>query len=568
MTKSHIKYSQSTILPNNFLAEQAVLNILLTNPALIENNLSKLNIESFYFEPHRLIFVAILNLSEKQIPINLTTLISYLQDKQELELIGGLQRVINIINRFENFSDLDEYIKLLKEKYVRRLMIESGKQIILWGYTTSIDTNTLLSEIEQLIFNLNENNLSEKIYNSAEIMDDIFQDMVSKIKKDESLGLKSSYHDLDSILQGFQKSDLIIVAGRPSMGKTAFALNLGKNIVKNYNVPLVLFTLEMSRQQIIYRFISTEAQINANKLKSNKMTEVEWKILSQSMTDISQMPIFIDDNPNISILDIRNKLRKIFLAKEKDGVVIIDYLQLLKGTDNSDNRVQEISVITRNLKILAKEFNLPIIVLSQLSRSVESRINKRPMLSDLRESGCISLENPKTAELKTSLKKNTIFNPQNSIEFTLKGIKPTFQIEFENNVQINLTSNHCILTKKGWTRILELNSFANTYGIVLDINKTKKFKYQKIKNFKYLGLKEVYDKTVPIVHNYLKDGIILHNSIEQDADIVIMLYREEYYTEKSSDPHLTEFIVAKHRNGPIGTAKLLFDPTLTTFTNV
>lgn len=568
MINSQIKYSQSTILPNNFLAEQAVLNILLTNPTLIENNLSKLNIECFYFEPHRLIFLAILKLSEKRIPVNLTTLISYLQDKQELELIGGLQRVISIINRFENFSDLEEYIKLLKEKYVRRLMIESGKQIILWGYTTSIDTNTLLNEIEQLIFNLNENNLTDKIYNSAEIMDDIFQDMVSKIKKDESLGFKSSYHDLDSIIQGFQKSDLIIVAGRPSMGKTAFALNLGKNIVKIYNVPLVLFTLEMSRQQIIYRFISTEAQINANKLKSNKMTEVEWKILSQTMTDISQMPIFIDDNPNISILDIRNKLRKIFLAKEKEGVVIIDYLQLLKGTNNIDNRVQEISIITRNLKILAKEFNLPIIVLSQLSRSVESRINKRPMLSDLRESGCISIENPKHTELNYSLNKNNIFKPQDNSKFILKGIKPTFQLEFENNVKVLLTSNHLILTKKGWTRLLELNPFSNTYSITLEINKTKKFKYQKIKNFKYIGLKEVYDKTVPILHNYLKDGIILHNSIEQDADVVIMLYREEYYTEKSSDPHLTEFIVAKHRNGPIGTAKLLFDPTLTTFTNI
>jgi len=568
MTNTKIKYSEATILPNNFLAEQAVLNILLTNPSLIENYLSKLNADCFYFDPHRIIFNTILTLAENRSTINITTIITSLQDKKELELIGGLSRVINIVNRFENFSDLEEYIRLLKEKYIRRLMIESGKQIILWGYTTSINTNVILNDIEQLIFNLNENNLTDKIYNAAEIMDDVFKDMVSQIKNKESLGLKSSYYDLDSIVQGFQKSDLVIIAGRPSMGKTAFSLNLGKNIVTNYNVPLVIFTLEMSRQQIIYRFISTESKINANKLKSNKMTDVEWKMLSKAMTDISQMPIFIDDNPNLTVLDIRNKLRKIFLGKEKEGLVIIDYLQLLKGTLNTDNRVQEISAITRNLKILAKEFNLPVIVLSQLSRSVESRINKRPMLSDLRESGCISAKNFEGIDLNKSINQNNVLNNHPDLKFNFKGIKPTFKIVFDNNTEIYLTSNHCILTKKGWTRVIELNSLTNTYCIGLNTSKNNTFTYQKIKKFEYLGLQEVYDKTVPLVHNYLKEGIVLHNSIEQDADIVIMLYREEYYTEKSSNPHLTEFIVAKHRNGPIGTAKLLFDPTLTTFSNV
>ncbi len=565
MTNSKIKYSETTKLPNNFLVEQSVLNILLTNPTLIENTLAKLKTEYFYFEPHSIIFNAISHLANQQFSLNITTLISYLQDKQELETIGGLQRIINIVNRFENFSDLESYINLLKEKYIRRLIIESGKQIILWGYTTSINIDVILNDIEQLIFTLNDNNLSEKVYSSAEIMDDVFQDMVQKVKKDKSLGLKSSYFDLDSIIQGFQKSDLVIIAGRPSMGKTAFALNLGKNIVTNYNVPLIIFTLEMSRQQIIYRFISTESKINANKLKSNKMTEMEWKSLSNAMTSISEMPIFIDDNPNLTVLDIKNKLRKIFLGQEADGLVIIDYLQLLKGSLKIENRVQEISDITRALKILAKEFNLPIVVLSQLSRSVESRINKRPMLSDLRESGCISEENFETSNLNTTLtKQNQIFQTQ-QINFDLKGIKPVFRINFENS-EIYLTANHCLLTKTGWLRVNELSKKIKTY--CLNVGNKNKFSFQTINSINYCGLKKVYDKTIPITHNYLKDGIVLHNSIEQDADVVIMLYREEYYTDKSTNPHLTEFIVAKHRNGPIGTAKLLFDPTLTTFSNL
>ena len=567
MTNSKIKYSETTKLPNNFLAEQSVLNILLTNPTLIENTLAKLKVEYFYFEPHSIIFNAIINLTNHQFSINITTLISYLQDKQELERIGGLQRIINIVNRFENFSDLENYVKLLKEKYIRRLIIESGKQIILWGYTTSIDINVILNDIEQLIFALNDNNLAEKVYSSAEIMDDVFQDMVQKVQKDKSLGLKSSYFDLDSIIQGFQKSDLVIIAGRPSMGKTAFALNLGRNIVTNYNVPLIIFTLEMSRQQIIYRFISTESKINANKLKSHKMTEMEWKSLSQAMTSISEMPIFIDDNPNLTVLDIKNKLRKVFLGQEADGLVIIDYLQLLKGSLRNENRVQELSDITRALKILAKEFNLPIVVLSQLSRSVESRINKRPMLSDLRESGCISDENLGTSNLNTTLtKQNQIFQTQ-QINFDLKGIKPVFRLNFKNS-EIYLTSNHCLLTKMGWLRVNELSKKTKAYCLNVSKNKKNKFVFQTLNSINYCGLKKVYDKTIPITHNYLKDGLVLHNSIEQDADVVIMLYREEYYTDKTTNPHLTEFIVAKHRNGPIGTAKLLFDPTLTIFSNL
>ena len=441
-----MKKSTPTSLPNNFLAEQAILNLLVTNPLLITEVILDLKPESFYFEPHKLIYETILEIYESNTPINLTNIITFLQDKNILDKIGGIQRISNIISGFENYSDLDNYIKQLNNKYLRRLIIDIGRQIVAWGYTTSEDLEVILEKIEQSIFSLNQQNLSQKIYSSAEIMDDIFAEMKSKIKKTISPGLISSFKDLDSIIQGFQKSDLIVIAGRPSMGKTAFSLNLGKNVVENYNVPLVIFTLEMSRQQIIYRFISTASNINSNRLKSGRMTLIEWKNLSISMKKISELPIFIDDNPNLTLTDIRSKLRQIFTGNVKSGLVIIDYLQLMQLSLKLDNRVQEISYLTRNLKVLAKEFQLPIVVLSQLSRNVESRTNKRPMLSDLRESG----------------------------------------------------------------------------------------------------------------------------SIEQDADTVIMLYREEYYNDKdkNSDSQVTELIVAKHRNGPTGTAKLLFKPSVTSFTNL
>ncbi len=433
-------------LPNNFLAEQALLNILLTNPNLIKNVTPILNIESFYFEPHKLIYVTICELSEDlQLEnFNLTIIITALQDKGRLKKIGGIERIISTISNFENFSDLENYVQLVNEKYLRRLIIEFGKQVVILGYTTSLTIENILEEIEKTILTLNQQNKGQKLYSIAEIINDVFLEMKNKIKEDKGSGLLTEFKDLDSILQGIQKSDLLIVAGRPSMGKTAFSLNIGKNIVANYKIPLIVFSLEMSRQQIIYRFLASNSQINSNRLKSGKMTLTEWKKVSQSMKQFSELPIFIDDNPNLGLNDIRNRLRKILTQKNKDGIVIIDYLQLMKSNLKLENRVQEISYITRDLKIMAKEFNIPIILLSQLSRNVETRINKRPMLSDLRESG----------------------------------------------------------------------------------------------------------------------------SIEQDADIVIMIYREDYYNENQINSPNTEFIIAKHRNGPVGTARLKFNAKTTDFNNL
>jgi replicative DNA helicase len=437
-------YSNTTPLPHNFLAEESILNILLTHPKLVKKTLINLKSDSFYFEPHKIIYSILSELDEENKPITLTLLITKLQDKALLNEIGGIERIIQIINKFENLLNLDEYIQAINEKYLRRLIIEFGKQSIIWGYTTSLELDDILTRIEKLLFDLNQQNLSQKTYSIAEVLDEVFLEMTSKIKNKESSGLFSSFRDLDSIIQGFQNSDLIIIAGRPSMGKTAFALNLGSKIVSKYKIPLIVFTLEMSRQQIIYRFLATHSQINYTRLKSGKMTRDEWNLLSNSMRELSTLPIFVDDNPNLSVTDIRSRLRTIFSSKKKEGLILIDYLQLMKSNLSNDNRVQEISYITRNLKILAKEFELPIILLSQLSRSVESRNNKRPLLSDLRESG----------------------------------------------------------------------------------------------------------------------------SIEQDADIVIMLYRDDYYNQIRTNVSITEFIVAKHRNGPLGTAKLNFNNTTTTFTNV
>ena len=558
MNQSTIKYTNSNILPNSFLIEQSILNILLTNSFLIKKVAPTIRKESFYFEPHSILYEILIELTEKEKVINLTTIINSLQDKQLLEKIGGIDRIIAIINRFENFLDLDEYIEILNEKYLRRLMIEVGKQIINWGYLTNLDLNEIIEKIEVAIKNLTQQKISDQLYSAAEIMDEIFIEMKEKGKNKQVKSFKTFFQDLDSIVQGFEKSDLIIIAGRPSMGKTAFSLDIGKNIVEKYNIPLIIFSLEMSRQQILYRLIANKSKINSNRLKSGKMTLTEWNALSQTMTYISRLPIFIDDNPNISVPEIRSKIRKIFDKKSQNGLIIIDYLQLMKSSYRLDNRVQEISHITRNLKILAKEFNIPILLLSQLSRGVESRVNKRPMLSDLRESGCMTKF---SAQEKIWKGKYIFTKVVEKIEF--KGLKPTYSLNFENNLTIELTSNHRILTTCGWTKVAQMNIKTEFYMV-----KKKAFEVCKLKNIKYTGLKNVYERTIPFYHNYVYKNFIMHNSIEQDADIVIMLYREDYYNEKKNKQQITELIVAKHRNGPVGTARLVFNPYLTSFTDI
>ena len=569
MNQNKFKYSDITPLPSTFLIEQSVLNILLTNPVVFKEIESLVKKEFFYFKPHQIIYETIKKLFENNIPINLTMIINKLEDEGNLESIGGIEKITTIINKFESVSNLESYIVILNEKHLRRSIIDLGKKSIIWGYSTSIEIKEILEKMEQLIYSLNQEKISQKVYSSAEIVDDIFNEMKTKIKKQNQAGFTSSFKDLDSILQGFQKNELIIVAGRPSMGKTAFSLNLGKNIVNRYKIPLLIFSLEMSRQQIIYRLIADDSNISTTRIKSGKMTGTEWKLLSSAMKNLSELPIFIDDTPNVSLNEISAKLRKILNNQKGNGLVIIDYLQLMKLNLKFENRVQEISYITRSLKLLAKEFEVPIILLSQLSRNVESRTNKRPMLSDLRESGCISEKNFNTLEVIKSLKKNKLALP-NVSTFSLKGIKPIYSLLFKNNVKIYLTGNHKVLSQEGWIKASELSKNQKIYSLIQSRNEKKgfSFSYNTIDNISYIGLNKVYDETIPFYHNYLNNNVILHNSIEQDADVVIMLYREDYYTETKEKAQITEFIVAKNRNGPVGTAKLIFDSAITTFKNM
>lgn len=400
-------------LPHNFLAEKMILSSLIINPESIEIVARNLSVQAFYFQNHQEIYRALLSMYENKLPIDILTLITFLQDKGILEKTGGVKVLIELISQIPNLIYIDEYIRLVKEKFIRRSLIKLGYQIINSGYITNISIEKILNDIEYQLFNLTTELQSQKIVSSAELINTIFGELKEKSLNPSLPGLSSGFYDLDSFTQGFQKSDLIIIAGRPSMGKTALGLNIVSNVIKNSKLPVVFFSLEMSKEQIMYRLLSMETAINPVKLRSGKLVQTDWIKLNKIMKILSKLPLFIDDSFNLTIQDIRSKLKTIIFEQNEIGLIIIDYLQLMQNSKSKvENRVQELSQITRSLKNIAREFNIPVIALSQLSRNVENRIDKKPILSDLRESGSIEQD----ADLVLMLYRANYYNPNQTIE--------------------------------------------------------------------------------------------------------------------------------------------------------
>ena len=441
---SHVSISDIP-LPYNFLAEKIVLSCLLISYEAVEITIKTVRVETFYFINHQEIYKAIVEMYRKKVPINVISVNDFLKETGCLEKIGGTKVLLELLNQIPNLVYLEEYIQLIQDKFLRRSLINLGYEAINSAYITNIPLEKTLTDFEKKSFKLTNELIEEKRLTTAELFSTVFLELKQKALKPDLPGLASGFYDLDSLTQGFQKSDLIILAGRPSMGKTAFVLNITENILKNYKLPIIFFSLEMSKEQLIYRLLSSDTGISQTRLKLGNLYKEDWNKLKNSIQTYSKLPFILNDEANITISEIRSQIKKIIFEQTHIGLIVIDYLQLLLNSKiKVDNRVQELSQITRSLKSLAKEFQIPIIALSQLSRNVENRINKRPILSDLRESG----------------------------------------------------------------------------------------------------------------------------SIEQDADLVLMLYRENYYNLTTEKVVPAEVIIAKHRNGPLGIVKLSFQIDPTKFFNI
>ena len=410
MNQSDLNSNQISItnsLPNNFLAEQIILSCLLNNSDMIEATINLLSVEAFYFKNHQEIYRAIIFMNKNNFPIDIITLINFLQTNGLLEKIGGPKVLVDLISQRPNITHLKEYINLLNDKFLRRSVIKIGYEIINSSYTTSIPLTQTLNELEEKIVDFKNWLLLSQSLDNVELLNNIFTDLKSKSIEPSLAGLSSGFYDLDCMTQGFQKSDLIIIAGRPSIGKTALILNIVADVVRQSRLPALFFSLEMSKEQILYRLLSIETQISQLRLKSGNLGKDDWFKISRVIPILAKVPLFIDDNFNLSIQDIRTKIKSILFEQKNLGLIVIDYLQLMQSSDSKiENRVQELAYTTRALKILAREFNIPIIVLSQLSRNVENRVDKRPILSDLRESGSIEQD----ADLILLLYKSSNYN--------------------------------------------------------------------------------------------------------------------------------------------------------------
>ncbi len=394
------------IPPQNIEAEQSLLGGILLENNAINKVLEVIGENDFYRESHRKIFAGILELYEKNRPADLITVTDLLKNKGLLEEIGGAYYLASLVDNVPSAANIVYYARIVKEKSILRTLINAATDIITEGYNNPSNIDNFLDEAERRIFEISENRVKPSFFHIKELIKESFKFIEKRYERKELItGIPTGFIDIDNLTSGLQPSDLVIIAGRPSMGKTAFSLNIAQNAAIRNNIPVAIFSLEMSKEQLVLRMLSSEAKIEGSRLRKGFLSERDWTRLTNAAGLLSEAPIFIDDTPAISILELRAKSRRL-KGEHNIKLIILDYLQLMKGPKNVDSREKEISEISRSLKALAKELNIPVIALSQLSRKVEERRGNRPQLADLRESGAIEQD----ADLILFLYRDEVYN--------------------------------------------------------------------------------------------------------------------------------------------------------------
>ena len=375
--------------PQNLEAEQSVLGgVLLDNQAL-NTVLELLTIDDFYSESHRKIFAAVLDLSERREPCDLVTRSDALRNRNQLEQAGNAAYLASLVDSVPSAANITYYCRIVKQKSILRRLIGTATEILNKSYSPGAEIDQVLDEAEQSIFEISQNKIRPSFYPMKEIIKESFKSIERLFeRKDLITGVPTGFEKLDELTSGLQNSDLIVIAGRPSMGKTAFALNIAQHAAIQDGTPVAIFSLEMAKEQIALRMLSSEARVDSQRIRKGFLGETDWPKLTTAAGNLSETRIFIDDTPAISVLEMKAKSRRL-KAESGLGLIILDYLQLMRGTDGRESREQEISEISRSLKALAKELSIPVVALSQLNRKVEDRTNRRPQMADLRESGAI-----------------------------------------------------------------------------------------------------------------------------------------------------------------------------------
>lgn len=572
--------------PHNLDAEQSLLGSMFLSAEAIEAVLMEVRPDDFYRPGHKTVYEAIAYLYNRGDRADVVTVADRLEATGQLEQVGGKPYLLTIVNTVPTAANVRQYAEIVRRLSTLRELIFAGTRIVGMSYERQDEPEEVVQEAERLVFDVANKRMQGNFRVLHELLKDGFKHLEALYESQEHVtGVPTGYPELDHILAGLHRGDLIILAARPSVGKTALALNIAVNAAKR-DVPVAIFSLEMSSEQLVQRILCSEAEIDSHKMQTGTLTDLDWGEINYALGRLDKCELWVDDTPSSSILEVRSKARRLFTNRTQ-GLIVVDYLQLMQPAHRrSESRQVEIAEISRGLKILSKELQIPVLALSQLSRAVEQRAGKRPMLSDLRE--CVTGETlvvltdgrrvpirdlvGQTPRVLAVSDKGRVIEAQSDAVWEV-GKREVYALRLASGRVVRATGRHRFLTGQGWRRLDEMKPgerVALAHEAVVD----REVSWDALSAIQPDGEETVYDLTVPGPASWLADGIVSHNSgaLEQDSDVVVFIDRvvdRKAVTEEDSDQRPNkgeaEIIVAKHRNGPTGSCKLAFKDRYTKF---
>ncbi len=644
--------------PHNLEAEESLLGaMMLSRDALMAAVEAHVGSRDFYKPAHGHIFDAALSLYGQGEPVDPVTVAEELRSAGLLDGVGGRAVILRIQAATPASANAAHYAQIVVELALLRRLIAVAGEIAELGYSPVDDVTEVLDRAESLVFEVADRRVSDTLVALYPALEQTMDQLAHLYERDGHLtGAATGYRDLDDLLLGLQPSNLIVVAARPGQGKTSFALGAATHVAIEMDKPVLFFSMEMDHLELTKRLLAAEARVDSRKLSTGRLTEAEWPKVNQAVGRLADARFFIDDNPHCTVMEMRAKARRTKALHGDIGLIVVDYLQLMSSGKKAESRQVEVSDLSRGLKILARELQTPVMTLSQLNRQLEYRQDKRPMLADLRESGCLTADTLVTrADTHTSVSMGELLESGETDVGVLtldehlrvvpgvishvfaSGVKPVFELRLASGRSVKASANHPFLTLDGWSQLGDLrpgsrlavarhgiqpDAHADTipYGVwdyieskglfvnglrahdlierlagdggrqtayrqgisrslmqriadelgdsfLTDLAVSDVF-WDRVSDVVPLGPMPVFDATVPGTHNFVANGIVAHNSIEQDADVVLFIYRDEYYNQDSDQRGTAEIIVAKHRNGPVGTTRLAFLEQYTKFANM
>ena len=597
-------------IPHNLEAEESLLGAMLLSRDAIGDALEYCQGADFYKPSHAAVFEALTELHTRGDSIDPVSVSEELRRRDTYDLVGGTAALLELQANTPAVASASRYARIVEEYSLLRKLIKVASEISELAYSVPENVGAVLDLAESLIFEVSQRKSTDSLVSIKEVLLRTLDDLQAQYENPDNVtGVSTGFFELDEILSGMQRSALIIVGARPGMGKTSFGLGIATHVASRSNLPVLVFSLEMSHLELTQRILASEARVDSRKMRTGNLSEEDWSRISRALGHLGEAPIYIDDNAHVTILDIRAKARRLKATTGGLGLVVVDYLQLMSGGYRSESRQMEVSEISRGLKLLARELDVPVLALSQLSRNLEMRSDKRPALADLRESGCLAA----SSQVAVDADGNTVsiealwrffghpgmellamdrdgrMVPGRVRDVRYAGVKPLYRLRLASGRTLDATPNHRFFTKRGWRMLWQLNT-GDELAVHLPVAVAEAVvaatvgahdpavprggwplatpDFEPVDSAEFIGWGPTYDITVDEHESFVANGMVVHNSLEQDADVVMFIYRDEAYNPETMDKGIAEILVSKHRNGPTGVARLSFLESYTKFANM